>query len=83
MEFQVNMLLATVCLLLALIFDTVLPADARWFAALGLGLFCLLLHRAAVKNYTRHVAKMATLMAGALAAAAAEGQPSPQGTVGA
>lgn len=79
LEFQVNLLLSIVCTLLGLVFRAAISADSvavfgahlLWCLALGVPV-CVLLVRAARKNYHRHIAKMASLMAAFL-------EPRPQG----
>jgi len=80
MEFQVNMLLAVFAMLLAL-----LPSPSGLVASLSVGHFCragaatsvlgaacILFRRAALKNYSRHVEKMCSLLASSLCARNAE-----------
>jgi len=85
MEFQVNMLLGTVCCLIGLLGSPSIVGTAMTKAivlrmaleaAVMLSL-CILLYVSALKNYRRHVAKMCALMAVDLGAAAVPAEEHP------
>ncbi len=76
MEFQMNLMLAVTGLLLALlgspaVLGAIGTPAALWRGGIEivtLGGLCYFLHRAALKNYHRHVVKMCTLIAAAICA---------------